>query len=464
MTRKLAGIVMAVAVLATASCKKESTKTQEVFYYSGPVTLEAAIGGQDFNLNFRTNCNWELQIPAEAGWIKANTTSGNGNGTAKAFTVLLTVEANGGKEAREASLKICYGNKGLNKIIKVHQNSQSSMKGCNVTSITDDILFSTIPSGTSTSVQQGFDFNADMSMMYFSQVTSGYKNTISWTPRVAITGSTTLATNKLTLLYYSHGNNIHYEKAADGDYLWLANWGTRDSEGKYTNPQVLSKIKLENGKTYRPADAAESYYFGTKTIHASFDVENDHIAIFSQGDNYTMRIYKLSEVLAAPVKDITLRYTLTNGGSENGKTSPDPEYKGTPTVKAHDCQSLTPVATFTNNYTTTRGWQTYCLHGDKVYFFLFTKPSNPAVTGMYYQSVIDVFDFKGNKVRGDILQPFADNMQDLNRYGFTDDATRYMENEGIIIRNGILYLLYTAKNTAGFRRPVIFQFDARCLD
>lgn len=465
MTRKLAGIVMAVAVLATASCKKESTKTQEVFYYSGPVTLEAAIGGQDFNLNFRTNCNWELQIPAEAGWIKANTTSGNGNGTAKAFTVLLTVEANSGKDAREASIKLAYGSRSFSKEIKVRQPSQSSMKGCTVTNITDDILFSTVPAGTSTSVQQGFDFNADKSMMYFSQVTSGYKNTISWTPRTAVTSSTTLATNKLTLLYYSHGNNIHYEKGTDGaDYLWIANWGTRDSEGKYTNPQVLSRIKLVNGKTYRPADAEDSYYFGTKTVHASFDVENDHLAIYSQGDGYTMKIYKLSEVLATPLSDVQLQYSLTNGGTANGKTSPDPEYVGKPTIKAHDCRSLKPVASFTNNYTGTRGWQTYCIHGEKVYFFLFYKQTNPAANGMYYQSVIDVFDFKGNKLKGDILQPFADNLTDLIRYGFTDDATRYMENEGILVRDGILYLLYTAKNTAGFRRPVIFQFDASCLD
>lgn len=447
------------------ACKKENQKVPEVLYYSGSTTLEAAIGGQSFNLSFRSNCNWELQLPSEAGWISANVLSGNGSGTTKVFNVLLNVDANEGKEAREASLKLVYGSKSFTKEIKVRQASQSSMKGCTVTSITDDILFSTIPAGTSSSVQQGFEFNADRSMMYFSQVTSGYKNTISWTPRTAITTTTTLAANKLTLLHYSHGNNIHYEKGSDGaDYLWIANWGTRDSEGKYTNPQVLSKIKLVNGKTYRPADADESYYFGTKTIHASFDVENDHLAIYSQGDGYTMKIYKLSEVLATPVSDVQLQYSLTNGGTANGKTSPDPEYTGKPVVRAHDCRSLKPVASFVNNYTSTRGWQTYCLHGDKVYFFLFYKQTDPAPNGMYYQSVIDVFDFNGKKVRGDILQPFADNMGDLIRYGFTDDATRYMENEGILIRDGILYLLYTAKNTAGFRRPVIFQFDAKCLD
>ena len=82
---------------------------------------------------------------------------------------------------------------------------------------------------------------------------------------------------------------------------------------------------------------------------------------------------------------------------------------------------------------------------------------------MYYQSVIDIFDFKGQPVKTDIKQPFADNLDDLIRYGLTDADTKYMENEGILIRGGVLYLLYTAKNKDGFRRPVIFQLNPDSL-
>lgn len=32
-----------------------------------------------------------------------------------------------------------------------------------------------------------------------------------------------------------------------------------------------------------------------------------------------------------------------------------------------------------------------------------------------------------------------------------------MENEGIIIRDGVMYMMYTAKDAEGTRRPVVFN-------
>lgn len=328
------------------------------------------------------------------------------------------------------------------------------------TSITDDMYFSTCAAGTSTSVQQGFDFDVATNTMYYSQVTGGYRNTISWRTRVNLTTSTALAPNIMKLHYFSHGNNIHYEKAEDGSYIWIGNYGTRDSEEKYTSPQTLARVKLVNGATVRNTETTENWFFGPKNIHASFDVENDQLAIFSQSDNYTVKIYRLSEVLAVPETTITLPNAITYGGGTE-KKSPDPEWSGKPVVKVHDCSKLKPLHSFTYRYTNYgRGWQTYCLHGGKVYFYLFYSTSS---TGMAYQSVLDVFDLQGNRLAADIVQPFADNIDDLSRYNFTDVATKYMENEGILVRNDALYLLYTAKNAAGFRRPVIFQLDAKSI-
>lgn len=449
---------MLVILSLCLSCQKPAEEEKEEVFYLSEKDIPNAIEhtGTKFTLSFQCDRQWS--ITCSEAWVSAAISSGDGDGGAKYFRVPITVMANDSASEREATLRIGYGSQGHFKDVLLRQNGKDSMKSCTVDSITDDILFSTVPAGTSTSVQQGFDFNESLSTVYFSQVTSGYKNTISWTNR-AVTDSKALAQNTMILLHFSHGNNIHYERAADGEYLWIASWGTRDSEGKYTNPQTLARVKLAKGTTVRPQDVKDHYYFGTKTLHASFDEKNDQLAIYSQGDDYMMKVYKLSEVLATPVSTVTLKYELTNGGSENGKTSPDPEYKGKPTISAHDCSGLKPIAQFIYKYTTSYAWQTFTLHDGRIYFFLADKKMNPAPNGMYYQSVINVLDLQGNVLKSNIYQPFADNMPDLIRYGFTDDETKYMENEGIIIRDDMLYLLYTAKDKIGFRRPVIFRFS-----
>lgn len=329
---------------------------------------------------------------------------------------------------------------------------ETELKSCTVENITDDIIFSTVCAARTTSVQQSFDFNAAYDTVYFSQVTANHRNTIGWARRKQLTNETAPATDRMILYYFSHGNNIRYERESDGtDYLWIGNYGTldRDNNNTYTAPQILSRIKIENGATMKNFQATDNYYFGLKNIHASFDVENDHLAIFS---SYVVRIYRLSDVLNTPVTQVTLKESITYGG----EGSPDEEYTGRPTIQAHDCSGMTPLSKFTYNYTSAgRGWQTFCIKDGRVYFFLFDKNST---SDMAFQSTLDIFDFNGKLLKDKILQPFSDNINDLYRYGFTDPETRYMENEGILIRDGAMYLLYTAKNAAGLRRPVIFKF------
>lgn len=444
---------------ALVSCKPEESDAvfTEEFEFLCPSTVSASSEAQTLYIKIRTNQKWDVTVSKGGEWASCTGGYRGDMASAREFTLNVRLSENKSGFSRTAALQVRYGDKGSKESIDIVQNPSDGLKPCTVTEITDDIIFSTVPAGTSTSVQQGFDFNPSTDMMYFSQVTSGYKNTVSWTPRKQITASTTVASNKMILYYFSHGNNIRYEKGRDGaDYLWIANYGTRDSEDKYTNPQILSRIRLVKGKTMRNTEAEENFYFGTKTIHASFDVENDQIAIYSQKDGYTMRIFRLSEVLNAPVRDITLPVTLKYGGGTS-KVAPDPEWKGKPVVRAHDCTGLKPLHTFVHNYTAMgRGWQTYCIYEGKAYFFNFYSNGT---NGMKYQSVMDVVSYNGKVLKSDILQPFADNLSDLMAYGFTDSETRYMENEGILIRDGVLYLLYTAKNSTGFRRPVVFNFD-----
>lgn len=441
------------------SCKKGGA-AGTLILNGGSATVDASFAGESLSLRMYCDCKWK--ISGGANWFQVKNVEGDGAGVLKLFTVAIDVSANDSGKPREAGLKVSYGASGQVKELTLRQGAAGSLKPCTASSITDDMLFSTAPAGTTTAVQQGFEISPDKSTMYFTQVNSRYKNIVAWTPR-KVTDSKDVAANRMTLYYYSHSNNIHLEQDGGNDYIWLGNWGTRTTESKYTDPQVLSRIKLTKGATLRPEDADDNYYFGTRTLHASFDVANDRIAIYSQRDGYTMKIYRLSDVLATPVSNVTLKYEIVNGGSEAGFTSPDPEYRGKPTIKAHDCRSLTPLKTFVYNYTSTCGWQTFCLSGDRIYFFLENKQMDPAPNGMHFQSVINVLDLDGNVLKSGILQPFADNMDDLLKYGFTDSKAKYMEAEGILVRGGVLYLLYSGKDDSGFTRPIIFQLSTSGL-
>lgn len=449
-------IFMVAAAAALCACGEKEQKTEEKFFFSGPGEINAPVREYSTTVSFRTNCAWTLEVPAEASdWISVNPSAGEAVEKVTLKRVTVKLESNGGDKGRSAELVLSAG-ASFKRTISVRQSSKNDLKSVSETSISDDMFFSSVPAATSTAVQQGFEFSADMSTMYFSQLNSSYKNRLSRTPRVAISTSTTLASEKMDLYFFSHGNNIHLEEGTDGNaYIWIANYGTRDSENKYGSPQILSRVKFVPGTVLRNTETTDNYWFNTKTIHASFDVENDRLAIL--GDNYTVKVYRLSEVLAAPVRTVTLPYSLTYGGAN----SPDAQYTGNPVVSAHDCSKLTPVASFTYNYKSNgRGWQTFCIHDNRAYFFLFYSNKT---NDMYYQSVIDIFNFDGTPVKTDIKQPFADNLDDLIRYRLTDVETKYMENEGILIRDGVLYLLYTAKNKDGFRRPVIFQLNPNSL-
>lgn len=450
-------LLVCVASLPLCSCTKEEETYEESFSYARK-SYNMGMKASSQEITFTTNCNWEITTPADVDWVSVSPSMGNGNGTKERFKVILSVTGNDSGKSRSAVLTLSYGSGKKSYNLEVNQKFLGS---CLVKNITDDMIFSTVPSGSSSSVQQGFDVDWENDVMYFSQVSGGYKNVISWAKRQQFNNSTSTASDKMTLMYFSHGNNIRFESKSGTDYIWIGNYGTRDSDDNYTGPQILSRVPVKKGATVKNTETTENYYFGVKNLHASFDLDNDLLAIYSQQDSYTMRIYRISDVLRTPVSDVTLKYSITYGGGSN-KPAPDPEWSGKPVVKAHDCTTLTPLHTLKYNYVANgRAWQTYCIYNNKVYFFtIYKNPKN----GMEFQSVIDVLDFEGKMLRSDILQPFADNIDDLVRYRFTDEATAYMENEGIIIHDGVLYLLYSAKNAASFRRPVIFQFDAACLD
>lgn len=437
---KLLLILVAMAAVSCSPDEKEVPQT-DVFRYHGKNALQLSPDVPS-KFSFETNLPWHIEVPGDVTWLDIDPESGDPKGETSSFEVSLVASGTG---SMSTTIKLVIESSVSNKKKEI-KVSYSALPPCTVSYVTDDMIFSSHCAGRTSSVCQGFDFSADHSMMFYSQVTSGHRNTLSWGPREQLS-TTTETYPYMTLYYFSHANNIHYEKGADGaDYLWLGNYGTRNSENGYTSPQILSKVKLVKNAKVKNYQADDNYYFGIKNLHASFDVAHDQLAIYSGG---AVKVYRLSDVLKVPVTDVTLESELTYGG----EGAPDAEYTGKPTIKAHDCRTLTPIYSFKYSYSP-KGWQTFCISGDRAYFFL---NNGDPVGGLAYRSVLEIVDFKGNVLKPNIFQPFADNIADLSRYGYTDDTAKYMENEGIIIRDGVMYMMYTAKNAAGIRRPVVFN-------
>lgn len=459
------------SILLSVSCGKSSgddpdpgpdpVTDEEMFEFKGSVSRDTSwYGGSDMKLEFTTDCAWRVQTSEGSAWLSSDKTFGRKPEGKTDYTLSLTVKQNKSSKERKASVTIMYGTH--SKAVKVTV-VQSGMPVISTSSITEDMFFSTCCARTTTAVQQGFDFDPEDDMVFFSQVNSAYRNYISWRNRVRLTTSGDKATNSMTLMYFSHGNNIYIDKDSNGDrYVWIANHGSRsDDDGKYRNGQVMSRIKLKSGETLRSFDTEENYYFGTHNIHASFDPDNDRMALYSLSpeDDYNLSIYKLSDVLAAPEKTVTLKYEIVRGGM----TSPDAEWRGKPVVRVHDCRDLKPLHSFRYKYTEYgRSWQTVCLSGNRVYFFLlYQKPKN----GRSYQTVMDILDLDGNIIRQDVLFPFSDNINDLAKFGYSDNDTTYLENEVMLIKNGIAYFSFSTQNNKDeIRRPLVFNFALDSLE
>lgn len=461
MMKKSIILSLGLAVLSFACCDKpepeDPTSSLDKLYISVPAQIKGYPGD-------KISCDFPAgKGPAQGDKIDLQPTTGSGSNVLipisqineTSFIFYLPKMNDGTYDFR------IRRNDEVKNIRKVtFQILDASAKYCSqMKDVTDDIIYSSGCGSTYTSVQQGFDFTTDDDYVYFSQVHNGGLNTIGWGPRTQISKSFDVTPNRMNLKFFSHVNNIYVEKRGSDKYVWIGNYGTRKDDGDYTAPQIVSVIKLEKSKTMKNVEATENYYFGIRNGHQSIDWKNDQIAIFNGSK---VVVYSLSAVKATPVTKVTLASEVTYGGG----TSSEPEFTGFPVVQAHDCRTLTPLYTFSYS-TSGRGlvWQTWCIADGRAYFFMGLTPTS---TGYYAESVIEVVDMKTGKILAEkVKQPFANNIPAFERYGFTDSSKNYVENEGIIIRDGKLYLLYSCivtRPNSSFsvdpRRPVIFVFDA----
>ena len=456
-------IISLLAAFFLTACNEVSPISGTTFSISGSkdITFPAS-GTSPQKVLFTTDYKWSLEISSDAAsWLSVSPTSGDPAGKKQAYTLVINASDNSESAARSAVINILYN--GTSASVKVSQSGKGALPEYSQFEVTPDMIFSTTLGANDTNVAQGFDYDPDEDIIYITQKYGTYRNHIGWQKRETAS-SPTKATNKMTLSCFSHGNNIAIQKTGDGKkYVWAPNYGTRQDDGSYDAPVVISRFPLSPGQTVLNSETTENYFFDLKPCWPAFDFKNDMVAVC----NYKkFVIYRLSELQALPETTITLPYTITYGGSSPVDTK-RAEYSGSPTIKARDCSKVKPLYTVTFDYSK-RGlhWQSYCIDNGWIYAILQAKPKEEKVEpaednpDLLFETYVEAYKMDGSKNLYKMRQEYIRNMDAILKYDWNEKSYYYCEPEGIKVYDGIMLTMYTLRGQESnhlIRRPVVFR-------
>lgn len=305
------------------------------------------------------------------------------------------------------------------------------------------------------SVMQSFALTGD-DYMYGIQVGTGtnkYQLCITYKPVNGDYGK-----KYMQLPFAGHGSNMELERDPSGEsYIWTGSYGSWNGT-KYTNSQTIARIPFRPGESLTPQQCTEQYYQpGLRNVAPALDFDSDLLAIWGlsnaeSGVGY-FKVYSLSQALALPYSDIKLERAITYGGGDSGV----PEVTETPTIKARNLGSLTPLANIRlkDGVIGTGAHQGFeVLPGIILHLTGGGNDDNPSLAS---ESVLTVLDFKG-KVLGRYNVGAISDKAALASAGITD--TGFMEAEGVKVYDDMLYLGYATKHSSDTRRMVtIFKYD-----
>ncbi len=255
------------------------------------------------------------------------------------------------------------------------------------------------------------------------------------------------------LKYYGHGDNMFVERSSEGDWLWTPNYGTLESgsTNRYTDSQVLSRVKFTPGLTVQPSFSAHNYVLpGMKRIIAACDSDNGSLGIWCRdaSGKAWFYVYDIEAVKSASAENIQLAYNVSYGS---------PVVTEKPIVKAVNLAKLTPLLKFQMpfNYVP----QGYDWHHGKLWFFRGGGAEADQVEAGTAKNWATVYliNQQGKTIETAAV-PWVDNLALLASEGLTDLG--YFEAEGVKIKDGMLYLGFASKDAGASpeRRVNIFKY------
>lgn len=325
---------------------------------------------------------------------------------------------------------------------------------------------------------QGFHLDSDGSIWYTQVGTGKNKHLLYWIkgPKAdAGTGIKEVKDASMTLAYFGHGTNTALEEVGTERYLWAGTFGVCNTSGQYWNEKLVGRVKYVEGATVKADACDEYYYIGRYTdLHPSIDAANDLLTInYSDPGQPSYRcfvIYRLSEAKEAPVRNILIGCTDGFESDEPASIRPTNVW-----VACRDLTALTPVARpkFLKTGYGAEGdryydWQGYEVHKDRLYYA--DGQSNYSISGAdksydgLSYAYVTVFDFAGNVVEERTQVAIVSDREKLRRMGIT--CLDYLEAEGLLVRDGKLYLGYSIRGVEmdnpdnKMLHHAVFRFDA----
>lgn len=297
------------------------------------------------------------------------------------------------------------------------------------------------------SVVQSWDFFDDY--LYACQV-CGSPHTLTFT-RKPVHSQDPRA--YMHLKYYGHGDNMFVERAFDGDWLWVSNYGTLESgqTNRYTDSQVLSRVKFREGQTFLPSQADLNFVLpGSKRLIAAFDPDNGSVGIWCRNSDGKpwFHVYDIEDIKKAPTEIVQLSYSISYG---------NPVVSEKPTVKAVNLSKVPALLSFPMpfNYTP----QGYDWHHGKIWFFrgAGAEAADVAAGTAKNWATAYLVSPEGKSLVS-MSVPWVADLGLLASEGLTDLG--YFEAEGIKVKEGILYIGFASKDAGSSpqRRVNIFKY------
>lgn len=311
------------------------------------------------------------------------------------------------------------------------------------------------------SVIQGFDITEKGDLYYLQIAGTDYHNLALIRTSPNKSGHIDDNENVMYFKYFGHGTNFAVEEAADGDYIWIGSYGSKNSSGEYWNSQTIARVKYEAGRTVTPEMCDTHFYIGAKTeIHPALDIEDGILAVYyPSGDgSRCIRLYSLDDAMALSPATVTLQ-SISYGGDRSG----DPEMTSSPEVQVKDLRMLTSLAEIRfQGQDAASGpdeisyydWQGFDVADGLIYWLEGEGSTSGSI------AYLTVFNCYGDIVEDRTGVAAASDADAAASIGIT--STGFMEAEGIKIRDGHLYIGFASRdavNDGDRRRANVLCYD-----
>lgn len=308
---------------------------------------------------------------------------------------------------------------------------------------------------------QGFSISADEATMWFSQPGSIGKNQPGLTKvhENYIVRRQDGKRETMTLRYFGNANALAVEHAEDGkDYIWIGSNGTK-YKGAYGRTRTVSRFPFEVNGEINDGYAGENYYMGgERYCYPAVNVAADILGIVTQkAGAVTVNLYNLSDARAMDDSEIKIKTQY------KGEVVGEPEQTVVRTIKAKDMTTMEAISSFTIpkpdketadpakevNYYTFRAWDV-----DKDYvYFVEGQHNKGSMKNGESKAFITVYDHAGRivlpkrRIQCIFDQYLLESLQ-ITPAGYADIA-------GIKVIDSKIYVMFSVKNSKGFRTVVV---------